>query len=677
MHPHWVPNPNRKALITPWLLLALAVAGLGLSMTGEAAAVDRWKHPRASDGAAQLRSFRAGPNAGGSNSRAAAIANPDQRREAIGGSAAERRALDSDRQGINPAERGGAALQRSNANPAERSPAELQRQNINPVGRGPAELQRQAPALPAQNSAQRGPGAGGFARRALAGRTAAGPGGFGRGPAGRFQAGRFQQRPFANLLGRRPLIGERGFTGVPPAGETRFLTSEMVFHVPANVSTQTVDTLARRLGLSTLGSQSFNLSGGTLFRFRITDGRPVADVIRALESENIGVAQPNYVYRLQQDATLAAHTSQGDPSQYVVNKLRLVDVHRIAIGSNVLVAVIDSEIDGAHPELAGAVVDEFDAIGNHDKPHSHGTGMAGAIAAHRKLVGIAPGVRLLAIHAFSSSGTDSAQATSEHILLGIDWAIRKGAQVINMSFAGPDDPMLALALQKAHDKGVVLIAAAGNLGPKSPPLYPAADPNVIAVTATDAKDQLLAQANQGPYVAVAAPGVDILEPAPNGGYQVTTGTSVAAAHVSGIVALLLDRDPALDAAAIRDILTSSAKRPAAPRVPGLQGPGPQGPGPQVASPTGPGLQGPGPQGQTSQAPSSQAPAPQVASAGGTAAGGPSPKESGPKGRDDQFGWGVVDPYRALIALEAKMARDRAKDPATAPTAANPRPISAR
>jgi subtilisin family serine protease len=270
-----------------------------------------------------------------------------------------------------------------------------------------------------------------------------------------------------------------------------------------------------------------------------------------------------------------------------------------------------------------------------------------------------------------------------------------------MSFAGPDDPMLALALQKAHDKGVVLIAAAGNLGPKSPPLYPAADPNVIAVTATDAKDQLLAQANQGPYVAVAAPGVDILEPAPNGGYQVTTGTSVAAAHVSGIVALLLERDPTLDAAAIRDILRSSAKRPAAPKGsaqwPGTQGPGPQGPGPQVASPTGPGLQGPGaqgpisqgpgpqgpglqgpspqgpsPQGPSPQGPSSQPTAPQVANPGG-----PGPKESGPKGRDDQFGWGVVDPYRALIGLEAKMARDRPKDPATAPTAANPRPVSAR
>jgi subtilisin family serine protease len=423
-------------------------------------------------------------------------------------------------------------------------------------------------------------------------------------------AGRFQSRGFAGGIARRPMIGERGFTGVPPVGETRFLTNEMVFHVPANVSPQTVDTVARRLRLATVASQSFNLSGGTLFRFRITDGRPVSDVIRALESENIGVAQPNYVFKLQQDATLAARSAGGDPSQYVVDKLHLVDAHRIAIGSNVLVAVIDSEIDGKHPELAGTVVDEFDAIGNHDKPHVHGTGMAGAIAAHRRLIGIAPGVHLLAIHAFSSNGTDSAQATSDHILMGIDWAIRKGAQVINMSFAGPDDPMLQLALQKAHDKGVVLIAAAGNQGPRSAPLYPAADPNVIAVTATDAKDQLLAQANQGSYVAVAAPGVDILEPAPNGGFQVTTGTSVAAAHVSGIAALLLDRDPTLDAAAIRDVLTTSAKHHV------------------------------------------------------------------PNGRDDQFGWGVVDPYRALQALDAKVARDRSKPLATE-GAANPRPISAR
>ena len=93
----------------------------------------------------------------------------------------------------------------------------------------------------------------------------------------------------------------------------------------------------------------------------------------------------------------------------------------------------------------------------------------------------------------------------------------------------------------------MLIAAAGNAGPNSPPLYPAADRNVIAVTATDMEDRLYTGANRGNHIAVAAPGVDVLVPAPGGNYQFTTGTSVAAAHVSGVVALLIERNPKLDA----------------------------------------------------------------------------------------------------------------------------------
>src|SRR5216683_2405491 len=114
-------------------------------------------------------------------------------------------------------------------------------------------------------------------------------------------------------LPHRPLPGERGFTGVPPAGETRFVSNEMVFQVGANVSQQAVDNAARRLGLTTVGSQSFGLTGGTLLHFRVAQGRPVADVVRALEAENIGVAQPNYVFRLQQDTSLAARTQAGAP----------------------------------------------------------------------------------------------------------------------------------------------------------------------------------------------------------------------------------------------------------------------------------------------------------------------------------------------------------------------------
>jgi subtilisin family serine protease len=129
-----------------------------------------------------------------------------------------------------------------------------------------------------------------------------------------------------------------------------------------------------------------------------------------------------------------------------------------------------------------------------------------------------------------------------------------------MSFAGPRDPSIERALKAASDKGVVLIAAAGNAGPRSPPLFPAADPHVIAVTATDIDDKLFSGAVRGRHIAVSAPGVDILVPAPNNGYQMTTGTSVATAHVSGIVALLLERNPKLTPADVRRILIMSAKR---------------------------------------------------------------------------------------------------------------------
>jgi subtilisin family serine protease len=185
--------------------------------------------------------------------------------------------------------------------------------------------------------------------------------------------------------------------------------------------------------------------------------------------------------------------------------------------------------------------------------------MAGAIASRQRLIGTAPSSRLLAVHAFSTKAA-TAESTTFNILKGIDWSVSQGARVINMSFAGPKDPSLERAIKTAYDKGIVLVAAAGNAGPKSPPLYPGADPNVIAVTATDADDKIFVGANRGKYVAVSAPGVDILVPAPDGSYQLTTGTSVAAAEVSGIAALLLERNPRLTPADIKRILTGSAKR---------------------------------------------------------------------------------------------------------------------
>jgi subtilisin family serine protease len=244
--------------------------------------------------------------------------------------------------------------------------------------------------------------------------------------------------------------------------------------------------------------------------------------------------------------------------QYAPQKLNLSEAHRLAKGSRILVAVIDSEVDASHPDLAGAVVANLDASEEAEKPHSHGTGMAGAIAARRLMLGTAPRVGLLTVRAFSTKA-NSAEGTTFNILKGLDWAAGQGARVVNMSFAGPADPRLREALAKAKQKGMVLVAAAGNAGPNSPPLYPAADPNVIAVTATDVDDSLFTGANRGKHVAVAAPGVDILAPAPDGAYQFTTGTSVAAAEVSGVAALLLERNPLLTPDEVKKILMGTAR----------------------------------------------------------------------------------------------------------------------
>ena len=148
-------------------------------------------------------------------------------------------------------------------------------------------------------------------------------------------------------------------------------------------------------------------------------------------------------------------------------------------------------------DIDGSIVKSFDALGGNEKPHAHGTSIAGAIAEHGKLLGIAPGAQVLAVHAFDDT-PGVARGNSFAIYKGLQWAADNGARVVNMSFAGPADPTLQRMLAAAFDKGMVLIAAAGNAGPKSDPLYPAADPNVIAVTATDSGDPLVPDGQSRP-----------------------------------------------------------------------------------------------------------------------------------------------------------------------------------
>ncbi len=208
--------------------------------------------------------------------------------------------------------------------------------------------------------------------------------------------------------------------------------------------------------------------------------------------------------------------------------------------------------------MAGSIAESFDTLTPSTGPHKHGTAIAGLIAAHGKLMGAAPDAKILAVRTFDPKDA-GAEGTTFNILKGIDWAAAHGARVINMSFAGPSDPAIHRSLEAAHKKGIVLVAAAGNAGAMSPPLYPAADPNVIAVSATDAEDKLFEQSNRGRHIAVAAPGAQILVAIPESGYEVSSGTSYSAAEVSGIVALMLQRKRDLTPDQVRSILQATAK----------------------------------------------------------------------------------------------------------------------
>jgi subtilisin family serine protease len=335
------------------------------------------------------------------------------------------------------------------------------------------------------------------------------------------------------------------------------IPNEFVAEIDGSLSEAQADALARRHGLVRVQSQNFPLLGATIGLFRIVDRRPVEQVRREFAGDaGVRSVQLNFRYFLQEQRVAAP--AGGDAAQYALAKLRLPQAHALASGANVTIAVIDSGIDARHPELVNSVADNFDVLGSKEGPHVHGTGIAGAIVAHARLMGSAPQARILGIRAFGTAA-NGAESTTFVILKALNYAVLHGAQIINMSFAGPKDPLIERGIGATAARGVVMVAASGNAGPKSPPLYPAANSNVIAVSATDAKDRLFAASNRGGHIAVAAPGVDIFLPAPDEKYQMTSGTSFSAAYVSGLAALMLERNPALKPGEVRAILMKTAR----------------------------------------------------------------------------------------------------------------------
>jgi hypothetical protein len=357
---------------------------------------------------------------------------------------------------------------------------------------------------------------------------------------------------------------------LPPVGEKRFLANEVLVVFRDGTSEGKIASIARRLRLEQAQVRDLTLIGMRTHRFRFADKRSVKDVLSELSRRpQVLMAEPHYVFTLSDDAAkpeavkveapAAEKAAETSPRSYAAALLRLPEAHKIATGRGVRVAVIDSLIDRAHPEIEGSIAESFDALEDASAPpHPHGTGMASAIVGHRQIDGAAPAAQILAVRAFTGAAGD-AKAVGLDILAGVDWAARQKAQVINMSFAGPIDPLLEKMLAAAASRRIVLIAAAGNEGPRAAPLYPAADPHVVAVSAVDERTQIYVNDNRGPYIALAAPGVDVLVATPRGAYDLTTGTSVACAEVSGIAALLLEAKPNLDGPALRRLLQDTAQ----------------------------------------------------------------------------------------------------------------------
>ncbi len=212
-------------------------------------------------------------------------------------------------------------------------------------------------------------------------------------------------------------------------------------------------------------------------------------------------------------------------------------------GQGIKIAVIDSGLDYNHEELDGNYAGGYDFV--HDDPdpmddtyNSHGTNVAGIIAAEKNgigVVGVAPEASLYALKVLTSIGTGLTSST----VAAIEWAVDNDMDIINISIQGEHRESLQQACDAAYDAGLLIVAAAGNTN-GDPVSYPAAYDSVVAVTSTDENDTLPDFVPQGPEVELAAPGNKIYSTARVfRGYTTLSGTSQAAPHVTGLAALLL------------------------------------------------------------------------------------------------------------------------------------------
>ncbi len=295
--------------------------------------------------------------------------------------------------------------------------------------------------------------------------------------------------------------------------------------------------IARQHRLTFVDSWPMPMIGVDCFIMMVPNGRSTTAAAEELSRDaKVAWAEPVELYSTQ--GTPASHNDPLYRAQPAARLWDLADLHRVATGKGVKVAVIDSGIDAEHPDLAGQlIVNRNFVAGQVEKPENHGTGVAGVIAArsdnHIGIAGIAPGARLLGLRACWQQRSDAAATVCDGLSLAkaFYFAVEERADVINLSLSGPDSRLLRALVQAGLDRGSVVVAAYDVGKPNGG--FPASVPGVIAVA-----DRAFAAHGGEVYT---APGRDVPTTQPGGRWFLVNGSSFSAAHVSGLAALVRQR----------------------------------------------------------------------------------------------------------------------------------------
>lgn len=301
----------------------------------------------------------------------------------------------------------------------------------------------------------------------------------------------------------------------------------------------------RAAGYAVRSEQALPALGESVLRIVARPGDSVEQALQQLRGlvPDASLA-PNHIYRPSQQSPSAQTLPVSGPAPTKAADLRGV------------LGVIDTGADLRLPLLAGAVVQtRAFAGGDQQRPRAHGTLVAEIAARH--------GARLALADVFGADGDDRLIAPADAIAAALAWLVAEQVPIINISIEGPDNAVMALLVSRATAAGVVVVAAAGNGGPAAAPVYPAAYPGVVAVTAIDDRDQVYRRANRGPYISFAAPGVNVVSVAGSYDQRPVSGTSFAAPMVAALIAeRLLSSSPprgSKPAEAVLDALRHDAR----------------------------------------------------------------------------------------------------------------------